>query len=213
MTKSLVAQTANETFHLTLCSCLGFHHSATGAHSECQEEGQWTDHQRLCWLGHMGCWLCLWSSCWPSEISLQSWCWECCELQLTVDSVHSSVIMQHSICSWDSASSLTVCRSLFMSGHILSPQGRFITSGLWSISRHPNYFGEILMWLGIYLSSSTTFKGWEHVGVLSPIFVTFLLTKVSGIPLLEQAASKRWGSDPLYQAYVKRTSVLVPFLY
>ncbi|ELT87489.1 hypothetical protein CAPTEDRAFT_113160 [Capitella teleta] len=91
--------------------------------------------------------------------------------------------------------------------------GRFIQSGLWGISRHPNYFGEILMWLGMYLSASTTFRGWEHLGVISPIFVTYLLTKVSGIPLLERMAMQRWGDNPLHAEYVRNTAVLVPFIY
>ncbi|GFN82704.1 hypothetical protein PoB_000921000, partial [Plakobranchus ocellatus] len=91
--------------------------------------------------------------------------------------------------------------------------GKFITSGLWSISRHPNYFGEILMWLGIYISSRSTFQGWEHVGAISPIFVTFLLTRISGIPLLEAAGMKRWGSDPAYLAYKQNTAKLIPFIW
>uniref|UniRef100_A0A0B6YER3 Uncharacterized protein n=1 Tax=Arion vulgaris TaxID=1028688 RepID=A0A0B6YER3_9EUPU len=91
--------------------------------------------------------------------------------------------------------------------------GKFINTGLWSISRHPNYFGEILMWFGLYLSASTTLKGWEHISIISPIFVTFLLTRISGIPLLESAAHKKWGTDPFYQDYVKKTAVLVPFIW
>ncbi|BFZ01299.1 hypothetical protein BsWGS_04338 [Bradybaena similaris] len=90
---------------------------------------------------------------------------------------------------------------------------KFITSGLWSISRHPNYFGEILVWLGLYISASSTLKGWEHISIISPIFLTYLLTKVSGIPLLESAAQKKWGSVPQYQAYVQNTAVLVPFIW
>ncbi|GFR92293.1 steroid reductase [Elysia marginata] len=90
---------------------------------------------------------------------------------------------------------------------------KFITSGLWSISRHPNYFGEILMWLGIYISSRSTFRGWEHIGAVSPFFITFLLTKMSGIPLLEAAGKKKWGTDPAYIAYKKNTACLVPFIW
>ena len=92
-------------------------------------------------------------------------------------------------------------------------QGKFITTGLWSTSRHPNYFGEILVWLGLYISSSHMLEGWEHLSVISPIFTTLLLTKVSGIPMLEASANKRWGSDPAYQNYVKNTALLIPFLY
>ncbi|XP_072167959.1 uncharacterized protein [Diadema setosum] len=91
--------------------------------------------------------------------------------------------------------------------------GKFITTGLWSISRHPNYFGEILCWLGLYISASSALSGWQHLTAVSPILVTFLLTRVSGIPLLEKHGMKRWGSDPKYQEYLKKTAVLVPFLW
>jgi len=91
--------------------------------------------------------------------------------------------------------------------------GKFINSGLWSISRHPNYFGEILMWSGIYLSSTSVLKGWEHVSIISPLLLTYLLTRVSGIPLLERAGLKRWGDDPEYQEYIKNTAKLVPYIW
>lgn len=87
---------------------------------------------------------------------------------------------------------------------------RFITSGLWSWSRHPNYFGEITLWTGIALVSVPFLSGWQWVVMISPVFVTLLLTKVSGIPLLEKKARKKWGDDPTYQAYIKRTSRLIP---
>ncbi|CAL1547301.1 unnamed protein product [Lymnaea stagnalis] len=91
--------------------------------------------------------------------------------------------------------------------------GKFINTGLWSISRHPNYFGEILMWSGLYVSASSTLKGWEHISIISPLFLTFLLTNVSGIPPLEAAGQKRWGSDPDYVAYVKNTAKLIPYIW
>lgn len=91
--------------------------------------------------------------------------------------------------------------------------GKFITSGLWSLSRHPNYFGEILVWAGLFISASSVMRGSDYISLISPIFVTFLLTKVSGVPLLERSAMKRWGTDPLYQEYVRKTPVLIPFLY
>lgn len=88
--------------------------------------------------------------------------------------------------------------------------GRFISHGLWSWSRHPNYFGEIVLWIGIFMIAAPALIGWQWVTILSPLFVIFLLTRVSGIPMLEQRGQKRWGDDPEYQAYVARTSVLVP---
>lgn len=91
--------------------------------------------------------------------------------------------------------------------------GKFICHGLWSISRHPNYFGEILMWSGLYISASTVLSGWEHISVISPILLTILLTKVSGIPPLEAYGKKKWGGDVNYQKYVQNTAKLVPFIW
>ena len=88
----------------------------------------------------------------------------------------------------------------------------FITSGLWAYSRHPNYFGEILLWLGITVIALPTLVGWQYLTLISPIFVALLLIKVSGIRLLEADAKDRWGSDPNYQYYVNNTPVLVPFI-
>ena len=88
----------------------------------------------------------------------------------------------------------------------------FITSGLWAYSRHPNYFGEILLWLGITVIALPTLVGWQYVTLVSPIFVALLLIKVSGVRLLEADAKDRWGSDPNYQYYVNNTPVLVPFI-
>ncbi|MFK7898211.1 MAG: DUF1295 domain-containing protein [Myxococcota bacterium] len=88
--------------------------------------------------------------------------------------------------------------------------GRFITSGLWSWSRHPNYFGEIVLWIGVAIAAIPALAGWQLVTLISPIFVTVLLTKISGIPLLEDRAKKRWGDEPAFQDYTRRTSVLIP---
>ncbi|MCH2577273.1 MAG: DUF1295 domain-containing protein [Pseudomonadales bacterium] len=88
----------------------------------------------------------------------------------------------------------------------------FITSGLWAYSRHPNYFGEILLCLGITVIALPTLVGWQYVTLISPIFVALLLIKVSGVRLLEADAKDRWGSDPNYQYYVNNTPVLVPFI-
>ncbi|MEP7215462.1 MAG: DUF1295 domain-containing protein [Anaerolineaceae bacterium] len=87
---------------------------------------------------------------------------------------------------------------------------RFIRSGLWAWSRHPNYFGEIVLWVGIALISASALAGWQWVTMVSPVFVFVLLTRISGIPLLERRANKRWGEEPEYQRYRARTPVLVP---
>lgn len=89
---------------------------------------------------------------------------------------------------------------------------KFITTGLWSKSRHPNYFGEIVLWLGIAIMAIPVLSGWQLVTLISPIFVMFLLIKVSGVKLLEEGGQKRWGSDPAYQQYVQTTPVLIPKL-
>ncbi len=89
---------------------------------------------------------------------------------------------------------------------------RFINTGLWSRSRHPNYFGEILLWVGIAVISIPVLSGWQWIALASPVFVTLLLTKVSGVPLLEAKAEKKWGGQPDYEAYKRSTPVLVPKL-
>jgi steroid 5-alpha reductase family enzyme len=88
-------------------------------------------------------------------------------------------------------------------------QGKFIDVGLWAWSRHPNYFGEITLWVGIALIALPALDGWQYVTLISPVFVYILLTRISGIPLLESRGKKRWGDDPAYQAYKKRTPVLM----
>ena len=89
-------------------------------------------------------------------------------------------------------------------------QGKFIKTGLWSISRHPNYFGEIVLWLGIAIIAFPTLVGWSLLTLISPIFVVFLLTKVSGVPLLEKRADAKWGDQEDYLAYKRDTPVLIP---
>ncbi|QIM19058.1 DUF1295 domain-containing protein [Leucobacter coleopterorum] len=89
-------------------------------------------------------------------------------------------------------------------------KGKFIQSGLWSVSRHPNYFGEIMLWVGVLVIAVPVLQGWQWIALLSPVFVIVLLTKVSGIPLLEEKAQRKWGDDPDYQAYRASTPALVP---
>jgi steroid 5-alpha reductase family enzyme len=91
-------------------------------------------------------------------------------------------------------------------------KGKFILTGLWSRSRHPNYFGEIVLWIGIAIIALPVLQGWQWVGLISPVFVIVLLTRVSGIPLLEKKADKKWGGQEEYEAYKKNTPVLIPKL-
>jgi steroid 5-alpha reductase family enzyme len=89
-------------------------------------------------------------------------------------------------------------------------EGRFIQGGLWAWSRHPNYFGEIVLWVGVALIAVPVLAGWQWVTLISPLFVTVLLTRVSGVPMLESKADARWGGQADYEAYKARTPVLVP---
>ena len=89
-------------------------------------------------------------------------------------------------------------------------EGRFIDVGLWAWSRHPNYFGEIVLWVGVAVVALPALSGWQYVTLISPVFVALLLTRISGVPMLEARARKRWGEQPEFRAYVERTPVLVP---
>jgi steroid 5-alpha reductase family enzyme len=88
-------------------------------------------------------------------------------------------------------------------------KGKFIDMGLWAWSRHPNYFGEIVLWTGMAIIAIPVLEGWQWATLISPVFVTFLLTKVSGIPMLENSADERWGGQEDYEAYKRNTPVLV----
>ncbi len=88
-------------------------------------------------------------------------------------------------------------------------KGRFIRTGLWSRSRHPNYFGEILLWVGVAIVAVPVLVGWQWIALISPVFVVLLLSKVSGVPLLEAKADKKWGGDADYEEYKAKTPVLL----
>ena len=89
---------------------------------------------------------------------------------------------------------------------------KFISSGLWSISRHPNYFGEITLWFGISIISFPVLEGGQFITLISPIFVYLLLTRVSGVNMLEKRSDDQWGNKSEYQEYKKNTPVLFPFI-
>jgi steroid 5-alpha reductase family enzyme len=91
-------------------------------------------------------------------------------------------------------------------------KGKFIQSGLWSRSRHPNYFGEITLWVGVAIIAIPVLQGWQWVTLISPVFVTLLLTKISGVPLLEKRADDKWGGQKDYEEYKQNTPVLIPRL-
>lgn len=89
-------------------------------------------------------------------------------------------------------------------------KGHFIKNGLWSVCRHPNYFGEIVLWIGISVIAFPNLENWQHVSLISPLFVYLLLTKISGINLLEAKAEKKWGTSDEYKKYRSQTPQLIP---
>ena len=93
-----------------------------------------------------------------------------------------------------------------------NPSEAFIHTGLWSRSRHPNYFGEITLWTGIAVIALNTLTGIEYITLISPVFVYILLTRMSGVNLLERIADERYGHLEEYQRYKSNTPVLVPKL-
>jgi len=88
-------------------------------------------------------------------------------------------------------------------------KGKFINTGLWAWSRHPNYFGEIVLWTGMAIIAVPVLEGWQWATLISPVFVFLLLTRVSGVPMLEEAADERWGGQDDYEAYKRNTPALV----
>jgi len=82
---------------------------------------------------------------------------------------------------------------------------KFISTGLWAYSRHPNYFGEILLWFGIAVMSFSSLKGLQYLTLISPIFVYILLVYISGIRILENNGKKKWGHLESYNEYLQNT--------
>jgi steroid 5-alpha reductase family enzyme len=95
---------------------------------------------------------------------------------------------------------------------IPSNKDKFITTGLWKYSRHPNYLGEIILWFGISIISFSSLQGMELVTLISPVFTYFLLVNVSGIRILEYNGNRKWGNLESYKKYIKNTPRLLgPF--
>jgi steroid 5-alpha reductase family enzyme len=85
-------------------------------------------------------------------------------------------------------------------------RGKILQSGLWQYTRHPNYFGEVVQWWGIWLLAVGVPGGW--FGIVGPLTITFLILKVSGIPMLE----KKMAENPDFAEYKRRTSVFLPWI-
>lgn len=94
----------------------------------------------------------------------------------------------------------------------LSNRGKWCDTGIWRYSRHPNYFGELLFWWGIFISCAQVFNHhlWAYFTIISPLFTASILFGLSGLPLLESGANKRFGHMQEYLDYRKRTSILIP---
>lgn len=91
------------------------------------------------------------------------------------------------------------------------PEGRWIDSGLWKLSRHPNFFGEMLVWWGFFLAALPASWPLRAIGIAGPLFISLMLRFVSGVPLLEKSAFKKYGHLPEYSAYLDQTRLLVPW--
>ncbi|MSQ38957.1 MAG: DUF1295 domain-containing protein [Chitinophagaceae bacterium] len=88
---------------------------------------------------------------------------------------------------------------------------QFISHGLWYYSRHPNYFGEIILWLGISIMSFSSLSSWQYITLISPLFTYMLLVYISGVRILEIAGMEKWGHLDNYQKYIRRTPSLFPY--
>ncbi len=91
-------------------------------------------------------------------------------------------------------------------------KGQFMRSGIWKYSQHPNYAGEMLCWIGVFLFCVPALVGWEWLSIISPIWIVFLLLFVSGIPYLKKSANKKYGHLEAYQDYKKNTPLLFPLI-
>lgn len=85
-------------------------------------------------------------------------------------------------------------------------KGKILTSGLWKYSRHPNYFGESLLWIGIFIVSQAQLSLFSLIGIISPILITLFVRYVSGVPILE----RRYKDNLEYQEYAKKTAIFIP---
>ena len=132
----------------------------------------------------------------------------------STNTVKPDWMMAAGILCWITGFSIEVIADQQKAAFRRSPENhnRFITEGLWSLSRHPNYFGEILLWIGIAAIALPVLQGWQYLTLVSPVFVFLLLTRISGVTMLESRADRQWGNDPDYQSYRDSTPMLIPRL-
>jgi steroid 5-alpha reductase family enzyme len=90
-------------------------------------------------------------------------------------------------------------------------RARWVDTGLWRVSRHPNYFGELLCWWSVFLFVAGDLGWWVWLGAAGPVAITVIILFATGLPPLERSADIKWGGDPDYQDYRRSTSVLIPW--
>lgn len=93
----------------------------------------------------------------------------------------------------------------------LGPRARWMQTGLWRYSQHPNYFGELLCWWGLFVFVQPGLGWWFPLALVGPLSITYVLIGVTGIPTLVRSAEAKWGDDPDYRAYRGATSLLIPW--
>lgn len=96
---------------------------------------------------------------------------------------------------------------------LASNDGKFMASGLFSVIRFPNYLGEIMVWSGIFIAASPSLSGLSWLTIIGPIWIAFLLIKVSGIPYLERSNKERYGHLESFKQYQKSTKKLIPGIF
>lgn len=130
----------------------------------------------------------------------------------SLNGAQSSALLFIGLAIWAAGFAIEVVADAQKSAFRAQPENEdaFIQSGLWAWSRHPNYFGEITLWIGVAVMAFPALSGGQLATLISPVFVVFLLTMVSGVRMLEERGDKKWGDDPEYQAYKERTPVLIP---
>ena len=163
------------------------------------------DKIKLVWWSFMGAWTI--QADWVLLIQLPA-------VLLNTNPVHTEMLNEYQYAAmggWILGFMIEVLADSQKSSFRKVPENRhkYITSGLWRYSRHPNYFGEIIMHTS--LAALASLSSGLHYAWLSPLFTCFLLLKVSGVPMLEKAGMKKWGGDPAYVNYVMNTSCLIPW--
>ena len=94
-----------------------------------------------------------------------------------------------------------------------SNKGKVIQHGLWKVVQHPNYLGEILCWIGVFLVVLPVLQGWQWIAIVSPLWIITLLVFISGIPLLQKQSAQKYGHLDMYRKYTSNTPLLIPFVW